>query len=426
MKKFLLVFSVAAAIGINAQTDGKVGINTTLPQVTLDVAGKPDVTTSLDGLRAPQITGAQLRAKTYTDAQTGALVYVSEADTAPAGQTVDVTSVGYYYFNGAAAINKWVPITLSAIEPWRNAADDSPATDNNQNIYQNGKVGIAKAHVSANDPDLSIGGNGRATFGMENNAAMAAKNASGAYEDFLIPRASNGITFFDYGTGGMHIRNNSKATTMVITDNNLVGINNDSPVTRLDVVSVGPGNAFRMADTTQGEGKVLTSDANGKATWRNMSLQRPNFDGQPDASWNVSNPGAASDADPDVNATNTSGFVIYGSNDPTTGNTNAFTVAQNGWYAVKSRWFWQQRGNNQGSGYAWIQINTDNNNTMDGPGLVYEYRTVVNSIGPAASPPSGFTVYLQANTQYYVHQYTRNTERASTGERKFDFYFIQN
>ena len=370
-------------------------------------------------MRAPQITGAQLRAKTYTDAQTGALVYVSEADTAPAGQTVDVTSVGYYYFNGAAAINKWVPITLSAIEPWRNAADDSPATDNNQNIYQNGKVGIAKAHVSANDPDLSIGGNGRATFGMENNAAMAAKNASGAYEDFLIPRSSNGITFFDYGSGGMHIRNNAKSPTMYITDNNLVGINNPNPINRLDVKSIAPGNAFRMDDTTQGEGKVLTSDANGKAQWKEIPQQLK----APSTEYPLvlANIGPTATPDKDHN----SAITVY---------PGAPFAGETGWYSLRSRWFVNQNtvvtedenytGHaNPGAGSLWLVITSDHSTAWMEPSIIYEFRATVNNFG--ISPPSGGLIYLEKGVPYAVKMRTRFTEYPITGERKLFVTFVQ-
>ena len=79
----------------------QVGINTDTPKSTLDVVGKATDIISLDGITAPRLTGNQLRAKTYTSAQTGALVYVTAADSAPAGQTVNVTIVGYYYFDGS-------------------------------------------------------------------------------------------------------------------------------------------------------------------------------------------------------------------------------------------------------------------------------------------------------------------------------------
>ncbi|WP_343642375.1 hypothetical protein [Chryseobacterium sp.] len=65
-------------------------MGTTSPSSTLDVRGKATTTTSLDGIIPPRLTGAQLRAKTYTAAQTGAMLYVTAADTAPARQTVNV------------------------------------------------------------------------------------------------------------------------------------------------------------------------------------------------------------------------------------------------------------------------------------------------------------------------------------------------
>lgn len=46
-----------------------------------------------------------------------------------------------------------------------------------------------------------------------------------------------------------------------------VGIGNNSPVAKLDVA----GN-IKITDGTQGEGKVLTSDANGVGTWQSISL----------------------------------------------------------------------------------------------------------------------------------------------------------
>ena len=92
-------------IGLQAQ----VGIGNTDPKATLDITGQPTVPTELDGVIAPRLTGDQLGAKTYTTAQTAALVYVTAADTTPSGQTIDVTAAGYYYFNGT----KWTIVAPS-------------------------------------------------------------------------------------------------------------------------------------------------------------------------------------------------------------------------------------------------------------------------------------------------------------------------
>lgn len=101
MKKY---FTLLGAMLISGIVFSQTGINAVTPQATLDVVGKPTENSVFDGIIAPRIEGAQLRAKTYTTSQKGALVYVTTADTAPSGQTIDVTAEGYYYFNGT----KWV------------------------------------------------------------------------------------------------------------------------------------------------------------------------------------------------------------------------------------------------------------------------------------------------------------------------------
>ncbi|KFF09781.1 hypothetical protein IW15_22245 [Chryseobacterium soli] len=101
------------AVLISGIAFSQVGINTDAPKATLDVVGKATDTSSLDGIIAPRLTGVQLRAKTYTTDQTGTLVYVTTADTAPAGQTVNVTSIGYFYFDGAV----WQKVGNGAAAP---------------------------------------------------------------------------------------------------------------------------------------------------------------------------------------------------------------------------------------------------------------------------------------------------------------------
>lgn len=98
MKNKLFILALLSASSL---TFAQVGINTGSPQATLDVTGMPATKNMLDGIIAPRLTGDQLRAKNYTPAQTGAIVYVTVADSAPAGQTENVTSAGYYYFDGA-------------------------------------------------------------------------------------------------------------------------------------------------------------------------------------------------------------------------------------------------------------------------------------------------------------------------------------
>lgn len=105
---------LALAIGSVTFINGQIGINTENPKATLDILGKPTDVTSLDGVIAPRISGNDLSLKTYTSAQTGALIYVTSASNTLSGQTVDVTTVGYYYFNGDPTINKWIKINTGS------------------------------------------------------------------------------------------------------------------------------------------------------------------------------------------------------------------------------------------------------------------------------------------------------------------------
>ncbi|WP_278377940.1 hypothetical protein [Chryseobacterium arthrosphaerae] len=99
-----------------AKDNGNVGIGTISPNLNLEVVGQPSNASRLDGIKSPIITGAQLRAKNYTAAQVGTLIYVTQADVAPAGQTINVTDIGYYYFNGSV----WV-----RFQPGGNAQEGS-------------------------------------------------------------------------------------------------------------------------------------------------------------------------------------------------------------------------------------------------------------------------------------------------------------
>ncbi|WP_333663099.1 hypothetical protein [Chishuiella changwenlii] len=94
---------------LSAMTFGQVGINSTTPKTTLDVTGKPTDNTSADGVIAPRLTGNQLKSKdalyikttSNFEGQTGAIVFITQAVTGtPAGKTINVTSSGYYYFDG--------------------------------------------------------------------------------------------------------------------------------------------------------------------------------------------------------------------------------------------------------------------------------------------------------------------------------------
>ena len=100
MKKIIFTISVL----VSGAAYSQVGIDTETPKATLDVKGKPSDLTKADGIIAPRLKGSELKSKDalYTADQKASLVYVTEAlasaDTT--SKTVNVTSIGYFYFDG--------------------------------------------------------------------------------------------------------------------------------------------------------------------------------------------------------------------------------------------------------------------------------------------------------------------------------------
>ncbi|AZA77962.1 hypothetical protein EG359_11340 [Chryseobacterium joostei] len=65
--------------------------------------GQDTNSTIIDGFKSPRLTGDQLKAKdnVYSANQTGSIVYVTAATNSPSVKTINVTDIGYYYFDGA-------------------------------------------------------------------------------------------------------------------------------------------------------------------------------------------------------------------------------------------------------------------------------------------------------------------------------------
>ncbi|ANF49119.1 hypothetical protein A0O34_00465 [Chryseobacterium glaciei] len=107
-KNYFLLF----ALIIGEAAYSQVGVNTATPNATFDVTAIPADLSKTDGFIAPRLKGAELKAKdaNYTLLQTGAIVYVTEilapADTT--AKTINVTALGYFYFDG----NIWQKMTV--------------------------------------------------------------------------------------------------------------------------------------------------------------------------------------------------------------------------------------------------------------------------------------------------------------------------
>ncbi|UPQ74503.1 MULTISPECIES: hypothetical protein [Chryseobacterium] len=108
MKKIMILAGFLFSLSICAQ----VGINNTSPQATLDITAKATDGSSPQGIIAPRLTGDQIQAGDgqYKAAQTGAIIYATAAVTTPSAKTANISSQGYYYFDGSV----WQKIGVDA------------------------------------------------------------------------------------------------------------------------------------------------------------------------------------------------------------------------------------------------------------------------------------------------------------------------
>ncbi|MEQ8360957.1 MAG: tail fiber domain-containing protein [Cytophagales bacterium] len=91
--------------------------------------------------------------------------------------------------------------------------------------YFSGNVGI---QTTIPGYDLTLGATGQ-VFAVENTGTFVARNSGGTYENYFWPRWSDNIMYMNYGSGGFHIRNNSSATTMFMTNDNRIGVGTTNP-----------------------------------------------------------------------------------------------------------------------------------------------------------------------------------------------------
>lgn len=192
-------FVIAAITSISAFTHAQtaqVGINTNNPNSSLDINGQRDssgnlLSTDITGLQAPRLTRAELTAKgntLYTTNQKGALVYITDITGGDiVGQRVNISAIGYYYFDGSF----WIKIGSAGTEPWRIQTTTKEATANTDNIYQTGTVAIGKNVVGSGvalDVQGAVrGGNGHTgaagansvVFGVVNETSGAGSAAFG-------------------------------------------------------------------------------------------------------------------------------------------------------------------------------------------------------------------------------------------------------
>ncbi|AZA84328.1 hypothetical protein C1637_05665 [Chryseobacterium lactis] len=212
-------FTQFSAILISGFSFAQVGFNTTIPKTTVDVSAKRDNSgvitdnTQTFGLQAPRLTRAELTVNTatYGSDQRGALIYITDVTGGDAtGQRINVTAMGYYYFDGAVwqrlteATNTIAP-SISALQcttAYLNPSTYTPGTPFNGNLritYNQGNGGSynSGAPFTVNGltfqlrPGTLEFGDGELVFSVTGTPTTA--------NDMTLPMTSTAIPFLTAG-----------------------------------------------------------------------------------------------------------------------------------------------------------------------------------------------------------------------------------
>jgi hypothetical protein len=201
----------------------QVGINNTSPKATLDITAKTNGTKP-EGLIIPQLTGSDIRiataASVYGTAQKGLIVYASAADSAPAGATANITTAGYYYFDGTnwqkISTGNTVSTTLNSGNIYVGNASNvatavSPTGDitiSNTGVTSIGAGKVTNGHL-ASAAALTVKGNAT-------NAAASPTDIAAGTDGYVLRRSGTTLGFGTVATAG--IADGAVTTNKIATD----------------------------------------------------------------------------------------------------------------------------------------------------------------------------------------------------------------
>lgn len=183
----------------------QIGINNTDPRATMEITAKTTNGSKPEGLIVPRLTGNQIRSANaqYLAAQTGTIIYATAADTAPAGKTANITSAGYYYYDG----NIWQKVLT---ESTGDTTNDAWANDNSNSMVKLGAQSDGST-ARASGTEFVIKDNGVVGIGTSNPDLSAALDITSTNKGFLPPRialnSKTDITTISSPTEGLLIYN---------------------------------------------------------------------------------------------------------------------------------------------------------------------------------------------------------------------------
>ena len=282
---------------ISNSNSGNVGIGTTTPQTKLDVAGNISLNDNELRLRNGNSSDYALKYDATVDGpylfgyNGGALGTSGLPNSLEWSFTGDVTAKNNFYSDHSITVDNTNSNTGSltsglvfgggsgeGIASKRDAGtnqyglDFYTAGNKNMSITNGGNVGIGTAVPNYN---LHIHNSTSNSTSLQiTNNAGGSTNGDGS----LITQENDDLIIEDLEGGGKIIfKNPVGVPRMVISPAGLVGINTLNPTAEMDVSSgtvksynTEVAGNFKYANGSEGDGKVLTSDASGNANWKGM------------------------------------------------------------------------------------------------------------------------------------------------------------
>lgn len=176
MKKNLISSIAFLMLSFYMTAQVKVGANPT----TINTNSVLELESTTKGLLLPRVTLSSISSFSPLTAHVAGM---SVYNTATAGSGTTGVTPGYYYNDGT----QWVPMLSQSIatasEPWYDAATNTPATTNAQNIYHAGNVGVALTSTTTFVPSATLDINGN---------ARVRSLPTGASTDLLVSADANG------------------------------------------------------------------------------------------------------------------------------------------------------------------------------------------------------------------------------------------
>jgi len=244
MRTFVIVLILSCV-----NTFAQVGINTTTPRAALEVEATDG------GVLIPRVAlSSAVDQTTVVNPQGGPLeVSTLVYNTATAGPPAFPVIPGFYYWNGV----RWVPV----------GSDGRDWT-----IFGNFDIDPDVNYIGTqNNVDFRVRTNNAQRFNFTNNGRLRAYDNGTAGQPTYSWNGDTDTGIFRPAANNLAFSTN-ELERLRINNNGNVGIGTTAPTRRLHINNDTAG-ALRIVDGTQANGRVLTSDAAGVGTWRDVSIR---------------------------------------------------------------------------------------------------------------------------------------------------------